>query len=182
MKALKKEARGGEDERRLVEAAKGDPRRFGELYEANFERVYAYVARRVRDRAAAEDVTADVFHHALKHLAKFEWQGAPFVAWLYRIAANMMADRWQKVAREAGTPVPEIPDEKAAAEIERRAMLFRLVDSLPPDQRRVVVARFAEQKKIGEIAQEMGRSEGAVKQLQFRALEALRAKIGGANG
>ncbi len=179
MKALKKEARGGEDERRLVEAAKAEPRRFGELYEANFERVYAYIARRVRDRAAAEDLAADVFHHALKNLAKFEWRGAPFVAWLYRIAANMMADRWAKVAREAGTPAPEVPDESTAAEIERRAMLFRLVDSLPDDQRRVVVARFAEQKKIGEIAQKMGRSEGAVKQLQFRALEALRAKLGG---
>jgi RNA polymerase sigma-70 factor (ECF subfamily) len=180
--ALKKEARGGDDERRLVEAAKADPRRFGELYEENFGRVYAYIARRVRDRAAAEDVTADVFHHALKNLARFEWQGTPFVAWLYRIAANMMADRWQRVAREAGTPAPEVPDEKAAEEIERRAMLFRLVDSLPEDQRRVVLARFAEQKKISEIAREMGRSEGAVKQLQFRALEALRAKVGGANG
>lgn len=182
MKAPKKAPRRGEDERRLVEAAKGDLRRFGELYEANFARVYAYVARRVRDRAAAEDVTADVFHHALKNLARFEWQGTPFVGWLYRIASNVMADRWQKVAREAGTPAPEIPDEGAAAEIERRAMLAGLMDSLPADQRRVVVARFAEQKKIGEIAKEMGRSEGAVKQLQFRALEALRAKVGGANG
>src|SRR5258706_10647966 len=91
------------DERQLVEAAKGDPRRFAELYEHNFERVYAFVVSRVRDRSAAEDVTADVFHRALERIGSFEWQGTPFAAWLLRIAANAIADRWRRVARE---PVP----------------------------------------------------------------------------
>ena len=76
MKALKKEA----DERLLVEAAQKDPARFGELYELNFERVYAYVLRRVRSRTETEDVTADVFHHALANLKRFEWRGVPFAA------------------------------------------------------------------------------------------------------
>ena len=63
------------------------------------------------------------------------------------------------------------------AEVERRAMLFQLVDRLPPDQRLVVVRRFVDQKSTREIAGELGRSEGAVKQLQFRALETLRDQM-----
>ena len=86
-------------ERALIEAAQRDRGRFSELYEANFERVYAYVVRRVRDRDEAQDLTADVFHLALKSLPRFEWRGVPFAAWLFRIAANEIADRSKSVAR-----------------------------------------------------------------------------------
>lgn len=161
-----------DDERLLVEAAQRDPARFAELYELHFERVYAYAVRRVRDRAEAEDVTAEVFQRALHNVRKFEWRGTPFVAWLYRIAANEIIDRAKRSARETG-----MATEPAAVEIEdveRRAMLFRMVDQLPDAQRDVIVKRFAEQRSIAEIAKEMGRTEGAVKQLQFRALETLR--------
>jgi RNA polymerase sigma-70 factor, ECF subfamily len=166
------------DERLLIAAAQKDPRRFAELYEAHFERIYSYVARRVHDRAAAEDVTADVFHQALANLPRFEWRGAPFAAWLYKIAANAIADRGKRAARESGSPGPEPatdPPEPAIEDSERRAQLYRLVHELPEDQRKVLVRRFAEQRSTREIADEMGRSEGAVKQLQFRALAALRA-------
>ena len=84
------------DERLLIEAAQKDPARFAELYENNFERVYAYVVRRVGDRAETEDLTSEVFHHALANLQRFEWRGIPFAAWLYRIAANLISDRWQR--------------------------------------------------------------------------------------
>jgi RNA polymerase sigma-70 factor (ECF subfamily) len=168
------------DEQLLIEAAQKDPSRFAELYEAHVDRVYAYIARRVHDRAAAEDLTSEVFHSALANLGKFEWRGAPFAAWLYRIAAHAIADRWQRSRREAKDFLPEnMPG--GVEEIERRAMLFQLVDHLPEDQRRVIVARFVEQKRIHEIAQEMERSEGAIKQLQFRALETLRAHMGRAH-
>ena len=176
--------RSVESERDMVEAAQKDPRRFAELYEAHFERVYSYVARRVRDRASAEDLTADVFHQALANLQRFEWRGVPFAAWLYKIAANAIADRGKRVARESGSPAPEPqslgagdPGEPAIEESERRAQLFRLVRELPQDQRTVLVRRFAEQRSIREIATQLGRSEGAVKQLQFRALETLRARM-----
>ena len=168
------------DERLLIEAAQKDPRRFGELYEANFGRVYSYVARRVGDRAAAEDVTADVFHQALANLPQFEWRGVPFAAWLYRIAANAIADRGKRAAREFGSPAAgpgTNPPEPGIEESERRAALHQMVRELPEDQRRVLVRRFAEQRSIREIANELGRSEGAVKQLQFRALETLRARM-----
>src|SRR5207247_10498436 len=89
-----------DEERLLIEAAQKDPRRFAELYERNFERVYAFIARRVLDRHDAEDVTAEVFHHALANLHKFEWRGVPFAVWLFRIAANAMADRWKERSRD----------------------------------------------------------------------------------
>jgi len=166
------------DEQLLIEAAQKNPGRFAELYEANFERVYAYVASRVRDRDEAQDVTADVFHKALANLPRFEWRGAPFAAWLYRIAANAIADRAARAARERAIPPPDDPpfDDPGLEDVERRARLFRMVRSLPKDQHRVIELRFAEGMSIREIAGLMGRTEGAVKQLQFRALETLRAR------
>lgn len=168
----------GADERALVEAAQKDPSRFAALYEAHFERVYAYAVRRVRDRAEAEDVTSEVFQQALAGLPRFEWQGAPFAAWLYRIAANAIADRWKRRERERRIPSPDLAVEPAFEEVEAQARLFRLVGRLPADQRRVIELRFVEQKAIREIAQALGRSEGAVKQLQLRGIERLRAWMG----
>ena len=165
------------DERRLIEAAQQDPARFGELYERHFERVYAYVSRRVLNRAAAEDVTSEVFHHALANLPKYEWRGAPFGAWLMRIAANALADRWRRLAREQGSEDATecASTEPSPEEVHARAQLFRLVDELPEDQRQVIRMRFAEEKSVKEIAAAMGRTEGSIKQLQFRGVAALRA-------
>jgi RNA polymerase sigma-70 factor (ECF subfamily) len=170
------------DERLLVEAAQRDPRRFAELYELNFERVYAFIARRVRNREEAEDLTSEVFHQALANIQRFEWRGAPFAAWLHRMAANAIVDRWQSVSKERVDPRRDAADQGGLEETEQRAILFQLVDSLPADQRRVIMQRFVEQKSTREVAVELGRSEGAVKQLQLRALENLRARMGGAHG
>lgn len=167
------------DEQRRIEAAQKDPSRFAALYEDHFERVYAFVARRVRDRHAAQDLTAEVFQQALANLSRFEWRGVPFAAWLYRIASNAVADHFHRLSREQATPI--VDDDIAADEIARidqRATLYRQVEKLPADQRRVVVMRFAEDRSIREIAERIGRSEGAVKQLQWRALQTLRAQLG----
>ncbi len=194
------------DERRLVEAAQQDRARFADVYERYFELVYAYVARRVRDRAATEDLTSEVFRKALANVNRFKWTGAPFGAWLLRIASNLIADRAKRQAKESGAVADErsssprvskgvgtpsltvglLPGDSSSAagsqqtqleEAERRAWVIRMVDELPDDQRRVVTMRFAEEKSINEIASALGRSEGAVKQLQFRAFQNLRAKL-----
>ena len=168
------------DERLLIEAAQGDPSRFAELYEQNFHRVYAYIARRVRDRAEIQDLTAHVFHQALANLGKFKWKGSPFAAWLYRIASNAVADQAKRKVRESMPPADPSTESSSATdleEVERRARLFSAVDTLPDDQRRVIVMRFADEKSIREIADELRRSEGAVKQLQFRGLENLRNRL-----
>lgn len=167
-------------ERAAIEAAQKDPGRFAELYEKNFERVYAFVARRVHDRDAAQDLTSEVFHQAFTNLSRFEWRGAPFAAWLFRIASNAIIDRGKRMAKERDVPLQaetQAGYEDFDDEIEQRAMLFQLVARLPADQRRVISMRFAEEKSIREIAQEMRRTEGAVKQLQFRALQNLRAEL-----
>src|SRR6266446_10051410 len=180
------------EERRLIEAAQSDPARFADVYENYFELVYAYVARRARHRDEAEDLTGEVLCKALASLPRFKWRGAPFAAWLFRIASNMIADRSKRVAREV--PLDEAgatergrraqigkgadtSQQKDLEDSERRALLFRLVDELAEDQCRVLVMRFAEEKSIREIAAALGRSEGAVKQLQFRALENLRTNF-----
>jgi RNA polymerase sigma-70 factor, ECF subfamily len=168
------------DERLQVEAAQGDPSRFADLYEQNFYRVYAFIARRVGNRHQAEDLTSDVFREALAGIGKFECRGVPFAAWLMGIASRVVADYWKRSGREAGDPSPE-PD-ATDPQVERSAMLFQLVDRLPEAQFRVIHMRFVEQKSIREIAQELGRSEGAVKQLQLRAIENLRAQMEGAHG
>ena len=170
-----------EAERLLIEAAQRDRSRFAELYEDNFERVYAFIARRVRDRDEAEDLTSEVFHQALANLARFEWR-VPFAAWLFRIAANAIVDRAKRAAKEHDLPAPDEPAEVGLEDIEQRAQLFRLVCQLPPDQHRVIVMRFAEQKRIREIAHELGRTEGAVKQLQLRGLQNLRARLSDTHG
>jgi RNA polymerase sigma-70 factor, ECF subfamily len=170
-----------EEERLLIEAAQRDPGRFAELYERNFERVYAYVVRRVCNRAEAEDVTAEVFEQALANLPRFEWRGVAFAAWLRRMAANAIADRWHAARRESGDAQREAGEPASEDDIERRAMLFQLVDTLPADQRRVVMGRFVEQKSICEMARDLGRSEGAIKQLQWRALRSLRELAGRAH-
>ena len=172
------------DERLLIEAAQQDRARFADIYERFFQLVYAYVARRTRDRARSEDLTSEVFHKALINLPRFKWTGAPFGAWLLRIAANVIVDRAKRDGREAGlVSDPENPkpvkeaQQIALEEAERRARLFQLVDQLPDDQRRVILMRFAEEKSVREISSVLGRSEGAIKQLQFRALENLRKAI-----
>lgn len=171
------------DERRLVEAAQRDPLRFADLYDNYFESVYAYVSRRARERDEVEDLTSEVFRKALAGLPRFRWTGAPFAAWLFRIASNLIADRAKRMAKEGNVPLDDklaAPSEQLQSsleEVERRAHMFRMVGELAEDQRRVLVMRFAEEKSISEIANELGRSEGAVKQIQFRAIENLRTKV-----
>jgi RNA polymerase sigma-70 factor, ECF subfamily len=166
-----------EDDRPLVEAAQADSGRFVELYDRYVHRVYAFAVRRVGDRAAAEDVTSEVFERALTNLARFEWRGTPFGSWLFRIASNVIADRWQESARESHDEPPDVSS-ASSDDVERRAMVFQLVGRLPAAQRRVIEMRFVEGKSIRDIAAALRRSEGAVKQLQLRALENLRKSMG----
>jgi RNA polymerase sigma-70 factor (ECF subfamily) len=165
------------DERLLIEAAQHDPSRFAELYETNFERVYAFVAHRVPNREEAQDLTAEVFHQALANIENFEWRGAPFVAWLLGIAAKVLSGYWQRLAKRQELSTGSQESSAADDKIEQRAMLFQLVNDLPPDQRHVIIRRFVDQRSIREVAQEMGRTEGAVKQLQLRAVQGLRTKL-----
>src|SRR5581483_4022195 len=137
---------------------------------------------------AAEDITADVFHKALTRLAAFEWRGAPFGAWLIRIAANCVTDHRRKSSRET-TLAPDVLDaadapaapeaEDALERVEDRARLFRCVADLPDVQRTVIVERFAHERSLRDVAAMLGKTENAIKQIQWRALRTLRARMEG---
>lgn len=168
-----------DDDRALIEAAQADPARFLEVYERHVDRVYAFVSRRTANRAAAEDITSQVFEQALRTIGRFVWRGVPVASWLFRIASNALADHWREHARAAHEPPPDAPDATEVEEIDRRIALYQQVDQLPDLQRRVIRMRFVEEKSIREVAAALDRSEGAVKQLQLRALENLRKGMGG---
>lgn len=158
----------GVDEQILVAAAQQDPPHFAQLYESNFGRVYAYVSRRVLNRHDAEDLTAEVFHAALRDLARFEWRGLPFAAWLMGIAAHLLADRWRHAAKRQEISTSDLERGDAGADaidstiidpksvgaritdpkIEERAMLYQLVAELPSDQRQVILRRFVDRKSV----------------------------------
>jgi RNA polymerase sigma-70 factor (ECF subfamily) len=168
------------EERKLVEAAQADPARFLELYDRFFHRVWVYVIRRTAQQAEAEDITSEVFRRALENLRGYESRGVPFAAWLLRIAANLLADCWQKAGRESPDPPPELTEPDT--DLERRALLFQLVDRLPAAQRRVIELRYVEGWSLVEAAAALGKTEGAVKQLQRRALEQLRGELEASHG
>lgn len=186
--------RGGAPERAeapatLIARARQDRAAFGTLYDLYFRRVYLFCALHSGTREEAEDLTAQTFERALRAIDRYEERGRPFSAWLLRIAAHAAADR----ARRAG-PVtvrdddPAVEDEdrgrarQARAEgwveeWERAAWLRAHVAALPDDQRRVVRLRYYGDQSFEHVATQMGRSEGAVKQLLRRALASLRARI-----
>ena len=166
----------------LVEAARKDRRQFAALYEAHFDRVYAFAFVRLWDRQAAEDVAAEVFLRALRSFDRYEFRGTPFAAWLYRIATNLLSDRAARANRER--PLVDADEQSVPAvdsaeieEAERRARLFAGVRALPDAQRQVIEMRFGEERSIRDVAAALNKSEGAIKQLQLRALRALRDRM-----
>lgn len=176
-------------ERRLVERAQRDPDAFAELYDRYVAGVYRFAFRRTGTRQDAEDITAQTFYRALEKLPAYEWRGLPFGAWLYRIAANLIADHH----RAGGVPVsldgltssgfhppdPQGGDLAASLmQIEQGKAVWAAVALLPPLQRRAVTLRFASELSHAEVGSMIGRSEAATKQLIYRAMLTLRQKMG----
>lgn len=171
-------------EQALVEMARQDPEAFGQLYDLYFARIHSYIYRRVGDRPLAEDLTADTFFRALKAIKRYEWRGMPFSAWLYRIASNTVTDHFRS-SRATNVPLDEqwgLQDageqpEDAALRIDRMEEILQAVRTLSPDQQDVVLLRFQGDLRLREIADIVGKSEGAVKALMFRALHTLRGRL-----
>jgi RNA polymerase sigma-70 factor (ECF subfamily) len=171
-----------EEERQQILAAQRDRAAFAPLYERYVDQIYAYVFTLTRDKEQAEDVTAATFAKAIEELPRFEWRGVPYSAWLYRVAAN-------QVSRERRRPgwielEPHLADAngidpaQAVESMDRAGEVRAAVAALPADQRQAVVLRFGGELRNREIADILGRSEGAVKLLTFRALTTLRRRLG----
>jgi RNA polymerase sigma-70 factor, ECF subfamily len=175
-----------EEEAALVARAKSDAQVFGQLYELHVRRIYSYVYYRTGNHHDAEDLTARVFFRALEHVGRYQERGAPFSAWLYRIAHNAVANwhrdkRWnQTVALEDLAGQLEQGDDpfRIAERSEVQAQLLRLVRHLPPERQQLLVLKFVERYSNQEIGEIMGRTEGAIKSLYHRTLTALRKELG----
>jgi RNA polymerase sigma-70 factor, ECF subfamily len=189
MKMEHAEDAGPRDEAALVVAAQNDPAAFAPLYERYVDPIYRYAYRRVGNHAEAEDVTSQTFQQAIAAMPTFEWRGAPFGAWLFAIAANVIARRARTGDREIAVDdiaayTPEQADEDPAmidAPDTAGKDVVAAVRRLPLDQQRAIVLRFSHRRKSREVGQAMGRSEGAAKQLIHRALASLRAALEGIN-
>lgn len=181
----------------LVELAqKRDVEAFGQLYETYVDTVYRYVYLRVGSRQLAEDVTSETFLRALRRLDGFTWQGRDIAAWFVTIARNIIADH-RKSSRfrlevttdeitglddeRRGSPTrgaaPAAPED-AVLTAARNARLVEAVRTLRPEQQECLVLRFFQEMTLAETALAMGRSLGAVKQLQLRAVRALAVALG----
>jgi RNA polymerase sigma-70 factor (ECF subfamily) len=170
------------DEETLIEQAKTDPEAFGQLYELYVDKIYNYIYYRVSNQHEAEDLTAKVFFKALNHIPHYNQRGAPFAAWLYRIAHNLVANwhrdnsRRQMVALDkVSLPQDGRQTPHRAAEInDERELLLRAIQQLPPERQKLLTLKFVEKLSNAEIGQLMGRSEGAIKSLYHRTLVSLK--------
>ena len=167
-----------EDERLLVERAKIDAEAFGVLYDRHVAGVYRFCYTRLRNAAAAEDVTAEVFIKALRNISRYQERGRPFVCWLYRIAGNALADhfRHQPLSSELSDRLPDPATQVEATAIRHLeiAYVWGLVERLPAQQRLAMTLRFGEDRSAKEASEIMGKSEAAVKLLIYRAVGRLR--------
>lgn len=166
------------------QAQQGDAKAFGQLYDRYAERVYRYLAFRLRDPVEAEDLTAETFRKAWQHIRDYRAHTAPWGAWLFRLAHNLWVDHWRRGARRATVAldqagvIPNGASAKALAQIVSRADLERAIAQLTELQQQVIRLRFIADCSIAETARVMQRSEEAVKDLQHKGLAALRKSLG----
>ncbi|MEI5102319.1 sigma-70 family RNA polymerase sigma factor [Streptomyces sp. PmtG] len=166
----------------LVERAQaGEADAFGRLYDQYSDTVYRYIYYRVGGKATAEDLTSETFLRALRRIGTFTWQGRDFGAWLVTIARNLVADHFKSSRFRLEVTTGEMLD---ANEVERspedsvleslsNAALLDAVRRLNPQQQECVTLRFLQGLSVAETARVMGKNEGAIKTLQYRAVRTL---------
>lgn len=170
------------DEEAIVLASKGDEQAFGILYERYVGKIYNYVYYRTGNSMDAEDLTAKVFHRAYHHISRFQLQGVPFSAWLYRIAHNLVANWYRDTSRKKEFALEDhyhlefsgdLP-EAAILKDQESERLLRAIKKLSPERQHLIILKYVEHLSNAEIAIIMKRSEGAVKSLYHRTLESLK--------
>lgn len=158
-----------------------DEEALGELFDAYFPRVYNYALVQLRNTHAAEDLASDVMVKVLESIGKYTFKGAPFSAWVFRIARNALIDlhRRQKrrveVALNESLPSGEAGPYALAEQTLQREEIHRALQRLPESQREVIVLRFIEGLSTASVSRVTGRSLASVKSLQHRALNSLRS-------
>ena len=162
-------------------AQQGDGEAFGEIYDAYVDSIYRYLYYRVGSHAVAEDLTSETFLRALRRIDSFTWQGKDIGAWFVTIARNLVADHVKSSRFRLEVTTADMLDaDRADVGIEdevlsrlQNAVLLDAVRQLKPEQQECIVLRFLQGLTVAETSDVMGRSEGAIKQLQLRAVRAL---------
>ena len=183
--AIETSFRGAGDPRVLVERAQhGNRDALEELYLLHFDRIYSYLRVSVGNRHDAEDLTTQTFLRMLESIGRFRWGSAPFSAWLFRIAHNLAIDHFRAQGRvfvEDDVPEPVGDEEPSAEERALRSVgetaMLGLIEELSAEQRQVLALKFVFDFRSAEIAGILGKTEGAVKSLQHRALESLEKQL-----
>ncbi|HWH00573.1 MAG TPA: ECF subfamily RNA polymerase sigma factor, BldN family [Pilimelia sp.] len=170
----------------LVERAQaGEAEAFGLIYDRYVDTVFRFIYFRVGNRQLAEDLTSDTFLRALKRIGSFTWQGRDLGAWLVTIARNLVADHFKsgryRLEVTSGDVLdadredrgPEGSPEAAVVDHITNVALLTAVKQLNPEQQECIVLRFLQGFSVAETAQAMGKNEGAIKALQYRAVRAL---------
>jgi RNA polymerase sigma-70 factor, ECF subfamily len=167
----------------VARAQTGDADAFGELYDRYVDVVYRYVYYRVSNVSLAEDLTSETFIRALRRISSYTWQGRDFGAWLVTIARNLIADHFKsgryrlEVATsdlvEAGADVRQDGPENEVLASLTNAALLEAVKSLGAEQQECIALRFLQGMSVAETAAIMGKNEGAIKALQYRAVKSL---------
>lgn len=174
-----------QDERDLILRAQAyEPGAFAEIYERYYQGIYNYTFYRVADDPLAEDLTAEVFVKALEAIDTFTFRGVPFSAWLYRIANNLVTDHFRRRPRNNHLPLEETQiatDDNPNDMMERgftQRELASALSMLTDEQQQVVILKFVDGLSNIEVAQVLGKTEGAIKSLQHRALASLGRVLG----
>ena len=158
-----------------------DPEAFGALYDRFLDRVYRYLYFRLRSQADAEDLTEQVFLRAWEAIGRFRWQGRPFLAWLYRLAHNLLVDHHRAQRPSSSLDDDERPLQLASTAAEgelsqalNASVLSGVIRQLTPEQQQVIVLKFIDGLDNAEISAILDKREGAIRALQLRALLSLR--------
>ncbi|HZP58321.1 MAG TPA: sigma-70 family RNA polymerase sigma factor [Dehalococcoidia bacterium] len=162
-----------------------EPGAWRQLFEENYERVYNYAFIRTGNAADADDIASTVFVEAVKGIGRYQYRGSPVVAWLFRIAHNETVDVLKRRQRTGAQPLdaPAISDRLRARDVishaDERADVAEALGRLRPEHRDVLLLRLVEGRSVRDVAELLGKTEGAVKVLQMRALRALKDRLAG---
>lgn len=173
-----------DDEAQLVRRAKqGDQAAFAEIYTRHHDAVYTYLYYRINDAQVAEDLTGEVFLRLVVKMGNFTYRGRPILAWLYTIARNLLIDHQRKQVQSGTLSLEEdwATSDPSPPEVAERGLtrecLIRSMKHLTEDQQRVILHKLIEGRSNAEVADLMGKTEGAIKSLQHRALASLRRAV-----
>jgi RNA polymerase sigma-70 factor (ECF subfamily) len=173
------------EEELINRARSGDREAFGRLYELHSVRVFRHAYFLTSDIALAEDLTGQTFLKALEAMSRYENRGVPFIAWLLRITVNLAINYRKALKNGHHAQLPETlededdfcsPEASCAKKVDGEHV-WRKVHDLPPEQRQVIVMRFLNDLDYQTVAQVLGKSVGAVRVIQFRALANLRTML-----